>query len=73
MNCQVCGSNTNVIATRIDCEGVYRARVCKSPKCEHQFFTTELESDREDFDRINREKNNERYNKKHNKNYNKIE
>ena len=73
MNCPVCGSNTNVISSRRDCEGVYRARVCKSPKCGHQFFTTELESDRDDYDRVNRETNLERYhNKKHNKNYNKI-
>lgn len=77
MNCPVCGSNTNVISSRRDCEGVYRARVCKSPKCEYRFFTTEIESDREDYDRVNRERNNERnrrrqYNKKHNKNYNKI-
>jgi len=77
MNCPICGAKTNVISTRKDCEGVYRARVCKSPKCEHLFFTTEFESDRDDYDRINREENNARnqrrkYNKKHNKNYNKI-
>lgn len=76
MNCPVCGDKTNVISSRRDCEGVYRARVCSDPKCKHQFFTTEIESDREDYDRVNRERNLERYhkrhNKKHNKNYNKI-
>ena len=76
MNCPVCGDKTTVLTSRRDCEGVYRDRLCKNPKCEHRFFTTELESDREDFDRVNRELNNERYrkkhNKKHNKNYNKI-
>lgn len=77
MNCPVCGGKTTVLATRKDCEGVYRSRVCKDPKCNHLFYTSELESDRDDYDRVNRERNNERnlrrqYNKKHNKNYNKI-
>ena len=72
MNCPICGSRTNVISSRRDCEGVYRARVCKSLLCNHQFFTTELESARDDYDRVNREFNNERNRRrKHNKNYNK--
>ena len=75
MNCPVCGSNTNVISTRKDCEGVYRIRVCVDPKCKHQFFTSELESDRFAYDELARRDNynryHEKYNKKHNKNYNK--
>lgn len=76
MNCPVCGDKTNVASSRRDCEGVYRVRVCADPKCGHLFYTSEYESDRENYDRIMRESNLERYhrrhNKKHNKNYNKI-
>lgn len=71
MNCPVCGDKTSVVSTRKDCEGVYRSRVCMNLECKHNFFTTELESDRDDFDRLNREANIKRYRRRHNKNYNK--
>ena len=50
MNCPVCGGSTGVKGSRRDCEGVYRYRKCK--ECGHTFFTTELESTGEDYNRI---------------------
>ena len=67
MNCPVCGEKTTVLSTRKDCEGVYRYRMCKDTKCNHLFYTSEFESDNENFDRINRELNNERYRRRYKK------
>ena len=67
MNCPVCGEKTLVTTCNKDCEGVYRVRVCRDPNCKYRFFTTESESDREDFDRVARQRNNERYRRRYKK------
>ena len=67
MNCPVCGSKTIVHTCRRDCEGVYRVRDCVNEDCKHRFYTTEVESDREDYDRISRVLNNERYRRRYKK------
>ena len=53
MNCPKCGDQTVVICTRSDCNGVYRYRKCK--KCCRTFYTTEVESDSDNFNRLTRE------------------
>lgn len=53
MTCPVCGGDTTVIGSRADCEGVYRRRKCR--ECDYKFHTTELESDGEDFERLQKE------------------
>lgn len=62
MTCPVCGGRSIVTDSRSDCEGVYRRRKCV--ECEHNFYTSEYESDSSSYNRI-------MYNKKHNKKYNK--
>ena len=66
MNCPICGGKTKVIESRSDCEGVYRKRQCK--ECKYFIFTSELESDNEDFNRIMREIRLDEHNKNYNKN-----
>ena len=52
MTCPVCGGDTTVVCTRSDCEGVYRRRECLT--CGHKFYTTELESGSDDFNRLDK-------------------
>lgn len=54
MTCPVCGGVVQTKQTVKDCEGVYRQRKCL--ECDHVFYTTEVESDGEDYKRIAREK-----------------
>ena len=50
MLCPVCGGASRVMATRSDCDGVYRRRKCK--ECNHVFFTNETDSDGAELKRI---------------------
>lgn len=50
MTCPVCGGSSKVMATRSDCDGVYRRRRCN--ECNHIFYTTETDSDGIDIKRI---------------------
>lgn len=53
MTCPVCGGDTSVTSCRKDNEAVYRKRKCL--RCDHKFYTTELESGSEDFLRLEAE------------------
>lgn len=52
MNCPICDGKTHVTDSRRDGNGVYRKRVCY--ECEHEFFTTEIESSPHDLERVHR-------------------
>ena len=54
MTCPVCGGVVRTIQSRKDCEGVYRQRKCIEAGCNHVFYTTEIESDGDDFKRLMR-------------------
>lgn len=53
MNCPVCGGRTVIRGTHADCESVHRRRICVD--CGYKFFTSEYESDGEDFLRLQTE------------------
>lgn len=59
MNCPVCGGGTVIRGSKTDCEGVHRRRVCVD--CKYVFYTSEYESDGEEFRRLRSVSNNSRY------------
>lgn len=53
MNCPVCGGKVKVEYCVSDCEGVYRKRKCVV--CNHTFYTTEYEGDKQRFKELYKE------------------
>ena len=52
MTCPVCGSETKIVDTGSDVDIVIRKRKCTSQNCTYYFFTTEVESTKDEFDYI---------------------
>lgn len=50
MNCPICGGNTVASQTMKDYDSIHRKRMCT--ECKYIFFTSEYESDGDEYKRL---------------------
>ena len=62
MTCPICGGKSIVANTMKDCDSIHRKRMCT--ECKYIFYTSEYESDGDEYKRLKNENEKKYYQRK---------